>query len=104
VVVVFPGDAVENTVTMEGVTLTSSVGEIWTVHDFEPAVLDNVSQSESYFFLYDLPPGEIELTATHPDATCFSKSMGWPGGDADSFVVPVEAGRMTTINLQCFPF
>ncbi len=104
VVMVFPGNVEENTVTLAGVTLTSSAGEVWAVHDFEPAILENQSSTESFFFLYDLPPGEIELTATHPDGGCFPKSVGWPGSDADSLVVPVEAGRVTAVNLECVVF
>lgn len=104
VVKVFPGNVMEDTVTLAGVTLTSTAGEVWAVHDFEPAVLENQSKSETYFFLYDLPPGEIEITATHPEGACFPKSMGWPGSDAESILVPIEAGRVTTVNLECLAF
>lgn len=104
VVMVYPGNLEEDTPTLAGVTLTSPGQEIWAVHDFEPAVLENVSSTESFFFLFDLPPGELELTATHPDGACFPKSVGWPGSDADSIVVPVEVGRVTSVNIGCVAF
>lgn len=104
VVMVFPGDAGEETVTLEGAVLASSVGEVLAVHDFQPAVPEDTARAESFFFLLDLPPGELELKATHPEGACYPKSMGWPGSDADSFVVPVEADRVTAVNLECVRF
>ncbi len=104
VIMVFPGDAGEQTVTLEGAVLASSVGEVLAVHDFQPAVPEDTARGESFFFLMDLPPGEVELWATHPEGACTPKSMGWPGSASDSFIVPVEADRVTAVNLECVRF
>lgn len=103
VIMVVPINVERDTESLVGATLTSSVGSVVTVHDYERAVPENQAKEESIFFLSDIPPGEVELSVT-PKGACVTNSMGWPGSDADSFVVPVEAGRVTVVNLKCVDF
>lgn len=65
---------------------------------------EDTARGENFFFFMDLPPGEVELWAPHPEGACTPKSMGWPGSEVDSLIVPVQADRVTAISPECVRF
>lgn len=103
---VFAGDlSSDGGQTLAGVELEvlidgEAAGEAYVIDHFTAGVPGHVTTDESLVWFINLPPGEVTLAWTAPEGWCNARSMGWEA-QGDSVVVPVEADRETSVQIQC---
>ncbi len=90
-----------------GLVLAADAGEIWSVVDLAGATPGAVSSGTGPLWVV-APPGEVALSMTLPGGLCSARSVGWDidttgAPDTVEMVVPVEAGRSTSLYIHCVP-
>jgi hypothetical protein len=98
-------DIVQRNVRVEGATVTitptAPLTYVGTNRMPDPTATATTTGGPGLF--YDIPPGEVTVTISHPTRTCTGGS-GWPvAGDNRSLRTRVYAGALSNVTFVCPP-